>query len=57
MTRKIWMAAALALAMVGGTFAQAPPSHPVEKTEKTEKAKKHKKVKKSDKKPATSSTQ
>lgn len=56
MTRKIWMAAALALAMVGGTFAQAPPSQP-EKTEKTEKAKKHKKVKKSDKKPFTSPTQ
>ncbi len=47
MTRKFWMAAALALALVGGTYAQEPQKT---ETPKTEKKKKGSKKKKSEKK-------
>ena len=47
MTRKFWMASALALALVGGIYAQETPK---EEQKQTEKKKKGKKKKSSEKK-------
>jgi hypothetical protein len=54
MTRKFWLASALALALVGGVYAK---QHPADSTTTPKVVKKHHRAKKSHKTTATTATQ